>query len=464
MSLIPNVFPLPLYRRHVIIHVYRIRITTLATSQHPASLTLVGVQLRLLRLRLKFLIKTSIKTDALLKGQMSPSKKLALNSCNEDDEKPSNRKDDKLNDEGGGGLEDLGSESGSTPSAQFGFCASSSPFAGYYSHSNQHLVASLNVVDSLEQRIHARSLRTFDCSICSKVFSQKASLDNHLRTHTGVKPFTCNFCCKSFTQRASLDNHRRIHTGEKPFHCEICQRAFSQRATLKNHVRTHANSAVKAFNKHAAAKETSDRSESEPTHEDVGETDDGTGNCTSTGNRNGSKVISDISAPQDMLSKGERRNKAPQSNHHYYQQQQHHIHHNKSSQHQQHHSHHHSHTHQPSIEGHHHHHQHQHQHQNGNHRHPHSTSSHKPHELKPPTLKQQSSSIISKWVTSTCLQQRTSQIPENSFGWSSSSSVATVPSSTSSSASLVPRWSSSWIDNSSGFLPYSVPQSKRDLC
>jgi KRAB domain-containing zinc finger protein len=46
----------------------------------------------------------------------------------------------------------------------------------------------------------------------------------HQRTHKEVKSFECNVCEKIFSQLGILNQHRRIHTGEKSFQCDICKK------------------------------------------------------------------------------------------------------------------------------------------------------------------------------------------------------------------------------------------------
>ncbi|XP_035987854.1 zinc finger protein 12 isoform X1 [Fundulus heteroclitus] len=79
----------------------------------------------------------------------------------------------------------------------------------------------------------------FSCKMCSKAFTQKASLTKHLRLHVGGNPFTCLSCGRSFRKHFSLIVHMRIHTGEKPFPCQICGKSFCQRGNLNVHMRTH---------------------------------------------------------------------------------------------------------------------------------------------------------------------------------------------------------------------------------
>lgn len=53
------------------------------------------------------------------------------------------------------------------------------------------------------------------CSICSKGFKDKYSVNVHVRTHTGEKPFACSLCGKSFRQKAHLAKHYQTHIAQK---------------------------------------------------------------------------------------------------------------------------------------------------------------------------------------------------------------------------------------------------------
>ncbi|XP_066258499.1 transcription factor Ken-like [Euwallacea similis] len=53
------------------------------------------------------------------------------------------------------------------------------------------------------------------CSICSKGFKDKYSVNVHIRTHTGEKPFACTLCGKTFRQKAHLAKHYQTHIAQK---------------------------------------------------------------------------------------------------------------------------------------------------------------------------------------------------------------------------------------------------------
>ncbi|KAJ8936651.1 hypothetical protein NQ318_020701 [Aromia moschata] len=53
------------------------------------------------------------------------------------------------------------------------------------------------------------------CSICSKGFKDKYSVNVHIRTHTGEKPFACSLCGKSFRQKAHLAKYYQTHIAQK---------------------------------------------------------------------------------------------------------------------------------------------------------------------------------------------------------------------------------------------------------
>uniref|UniRef100_A0A3Q3WH12 C2H2-type domain-containing protein n=1 Tax=Mola mola TaxID=94237 RepID=A0A3Q3WH12_MOLML len=93
--------------------------------------------------------------------------------------------------------------------------------------------------DQGKQNVSQKPLKPLSCSVCSRKYSSKSSLRNHMRLHSEGKYVTCSVCKKKFPSRGELDKHMRIHTGEKPFKCSICDKAFIQNSSLTVHMRGH---------------------------------------------------------------------------------------------------------------------------------------------------------------------------------------------------------------------------------
>lgn len=85
----------------------------------------------------------------------------------------------------------------------------------------------------------SKQVKPFSCKICSKAFSLKGNLVQHMSVHTKEKPFICDVCSKSFAWKSNLVSHMRVHTKEKPFNCDVCCRGFSDKRVLVRHMRVH---------------------------------------------------------------------------------------------------------------------------------------------------------------------------------------------------------------------------------
>ncbi|CAG5887859.1 unnamed protein product [Menidia menidia] len=77
--------------------------------------------------------------------------------------------------------------------------------------------------------------RGFSCPDCSKTFSQKAYLLEHLRCHRGEKAFTCSICNRGFPWRKQLQRHMRTHLIEQKLGCSACHKVFSWPYQLRVH-------------------------------------------------------------------------------------------------------------------------------------------------------------------------------------------------------------------------------------
>ena len=76
-----------------------------------------------------------------------------------------------------------------------------------------------------------------ECSICLKVFHNRADLREHIvRIHENRK-YSCQKCGKVFTSRRSLHHHLNIHA--ETYQCFECKRSFSRQKELNFHLETH---------------------------------------------------------------------------------------------------------------------------------------------------------------------------------------------------------------------------------
>nr|XP_020480995.1 zinc finger protein 271-like isoform X1 [Monopterus albus]XP_020480997.1 zinc finger protein 271-like isoform X1 [Monopterus albus]XP_020480998.1 zinc finger protein 271-like isoform X1 [Monopterus albus]XP_020480999.1 zinc finger protein 271-like isoform X1 [Monopterus albus]XP_020481000.1 zinc finger protein 271-like isoform X1 [Monopterus albus] len=95
----------------------------------------------------------------------------------------------------------------------------------------------------------------FNCSGCSKSFTNEASLKKHkVRVHERLRPYVCTVCQKCFGQYNDLTRHLRCHQKEDkrkekinlpedpdimPFSCAECSLTFSSVDTLQQHITEH---------------------------------------------------------------------------------------------------------------------------------------------------------------------------------------------------------------------------------
>ncbi|XP_076756055.1 uncharacterized protein LOC143426465 [Xylocopa sonorina] len=88
-------------------------------------------------------------------------------------------------------------------------------------------------------KTHEVRPRPFECSQCNKTFLSQQNLNQHERTHNGVKEYVCHQCGKAFGSPHNLEVHNIVHTGYKPYICRVCGKAFARKAEIRDHERTH---------------------------------------------------------------------------------------------------------------------------------------------------------------------------------------------------------------------------------
>ncbi|XP_072226727.1 uncharacterized protein [Leuresthes tenuis] len=77
--------------------------------------------------------------------------------------------------------------------------------------------------------------KSFGCPDCSKTFSRKTYLQQHLRCHAGDKCFICSVCNRGFPWRKQLQRHMRIHSREQRLRCSVCDKMFKWPYQLRVH-------------------------------------------------------------------------------------------------------------------------------------------------------------------------------------------------------------------------------------
>ena len=85
--------------------------------------------------------------------------------------------------------------------------------------------------------------RPFKCKLCSKSFTQKVVLKEHILMHTGEKRFICNICDKNFQQNNHLKYHMlSAHNIGNRHGCDHCGKVFTFRHQLTSHIsKMHGN-------------------------------------------------------------------------------------------------------------------------------------------------------------------------------------------------------------------------------
>lgn len=89
------------------------------------------------------------------------------------------------------------------------------------------------------EKTHTERPRPFACDKCPKTFLTQQNLIQHDRTHSGVRNYVCQTCGKSFGSSRNLEVHCVVHSGHKSFICRMCGKAFARKAEIRDHERTH---------------------------------------------------------------------------------------------------------------------------------------------------------------------------------------------------------------------------------
>ncbi|KAG9260096.1 hypermethylated in cancer 2 protein-like [Astyanax mexicanus] len=95
------------------------------------------------------------------------------------------------------------------------------------------------LVSNTEAKESSRVLGTTDISEIS--FSTRR-LSTSSEEHSASHPFQCSMCDRAFSQRGSLNRHMRSHLGVRPYSCPKCSMSFSRQYRVTEHMRVHQRS------------------------------------------------------------------------------------------------------------------------------------------------------------------------------------------------------------------------------
>ena len=85
-------------------------------------------------------------------------------------------------------------------------------------------------------------VKAHKCEQCEKCFSQKSTLQGHIRSIHGNQKFACEFYKKTCNRKSNLTKHiATVHQGRKEFKCPQCNKMFGQNGSLTRHMRIHTN-------------------------------------------------------------------------------------------------------------------------------------------------------------------------------------------------------------------------------
>lgn len=104
---------------------------------------------------------------------------------------------------------------------------------------NQNTTLTVCSPPSVQESVQAPTSSTLSVCIQS---SLSANIPTNISAHLSTlvhHPFQCSLCDRSFSQRGSLNRHVRSHLGIRPFPCPRCPMTFSRQYRVMEHMRVH---------------------------------------------------------------------------------------------------------------------------------------------------------------------------------------------------------------------------------
>lgn len=88
--------------------------------------------------------------------------------------------------------------------------------------------------------------KLYNCIVCLSKFDKYEELEVHyLSSHTEEQPFECPECEFKCNENATLEYHMKRHSGEKNNKCPFCNQHFVDLDSLKHHITIHISNRMK---------------------------------------------------------------------------------------------------------------------------------------------------------------------------------------------------------------------------
>ena len=105
----------------------------------------------------------------------------------------------------------------------------------------RHLVEQHKVIDS-DKVVNLKTIDSFKCNVCEKVFLRKGYLETHLKSHSpeGYQ-YKCDQCSKTFSTKSTLARHQQGVHGDTIYNCDLCGKRYSRKGYLETLLKRHSS-------------------------------------------------------------------------------------------------------------------------------------------------------------------------------------------------------------------------------
>uniref|UniRef100_A0A182K7X8 C2H2-type domain-containing protein n=1 Tax=Anopheles christyi TaxID=43041 RepID=A0A182K7X8_9DIPT len=101
----------------------------------------------------------------------------------------------------------------------------------------KHMFSNSKILSKHIKTVHLQ-IKPFVCNVCGYKCARKATLNIHIRQHSGLKPLTCKSCPFRTADPSALSYHERRHKNNKAYQCKTCGLRLVQPSALRGHIQT----------------------------------------------------------------------------------------------------------------------------------------------------------------------------------------------------------------------------------